>query len=665
MGTVWRAEQLGTHRQVALKLMSCGRLGSDRARQRFEREVELAARLEHPHIARVYENGSHDGTYFYAMQLVEGVHLDRYVLEQQLDRRQVLSLIRDVCLAVHYAHQRGVIHRDIKPSNILVDTGGHAHVVDFGLAKALEESPGDPTLTQEGQYAGTPAFMSPEQAAGKHDLIDTRTDVYGLGATLYLLLTGHTPHDQSGPRYEVMRRVAHDDVRPPRQMNKDVNGELGAVLLKALAHDPEQRYGSAAEVAQDIDRYLNGEALRAAPPSRAYRLRKFIGKHRAALGVAAGFAIMLVAATIVSTWQAVRATRATAAARAAEQQVVRERDQALAEKRRADEHAATWNAVGQFLISDMLGGADLTRQLRNAATADPDLKVRDMLDRSAERVVGRFQNPIVEANLRRDIGNAYWALGQGHKAESHLKAAIHLAQQAGQADHPGTFETMRQLGDLYAERGETDKGEPLLSDALAGLRRTAGEEHPGTIAALESLGCHYARRGSYDQAEALLTQVLEMRKRTLGEMEPLTWQAMCNLGAVYAEQERFDQAEGLYWRALQSSRSVLGEDDLSTLNAKSSLSVLYLNQGQLDRAEPICRDVFDARRRILGERHPDTQASLRTLAQLYKRQGRVPEAADLLSRIADPPRQADAPETNPLGHVPNSSALPTDQNRHR
>ena len=198
----------------------------------------------------------------------------------------MLKLMRDVCDAVHYAHQRGVIHRDIKPSNILVDAEGRAHVVDFGLAKAIAEEVSDPSLTQEGQFAGTPAFMSPEQASGMHDLIDTRTDVWGVGATLYSLLTSHAPYDQSGPRYEVLRRIAQEDVRLPRQVNSRVSAELESLLLKALAREPKQRYSSASEISEDIDRYLRGDGLKAAPPSRAYRVRKFLRKYRVSIAVA-------------------------------------------------------------------------------------------------------------------------------------------------------------------------------------------------------------------------------------------------------------------------------------------------------------------------------------------------------------------------------------------
>jgi hypothetical protein len=288
MSTVWLAHQRSTGRKLALKLVAPWLFASRQHRARFEREVRLASRLEHPHIARVYDGGSAaSGVCFYAMEWIEGLHLDQYIKKHGLDTPAILRLMREVCLAVQHAHQKGIIHRDLKPSNILIDRDGHPHVLDFGLARALDEAASDRiTLTQEGQLAGTLAFMSPEQASGRSELLDVRTDVYGLGATLYLLLTGRSAHDTTGPRDQALRRIAEQEPRRPRQLRKDLDGELESLILRALAHEVESRYPSAGEFAADIDRYLQGQPLSAKPPKAFYILRKWLWRHRAPVAAA-------------------------------------------------------------------------------------------------------------------------------------------------------------------------------------------------------------------------------------------------------------------------------------------------------------------------------------------------------------------------------------------
>ena len=247
MGTVWRAMQLGTRRPVALKLMNGAFAASERVRARFDREVQITAKLEHPNVARVFDSGVHRGAYYYAMELVEpALPLDKYAEEKALSRKQVLELMLRVCRAVAHAHENGVIHRDLKPANILVGNDGQPKVLDFGLAKALAEGSMELTLSGEGDLAGTPAYMSPEQALGGTRL-DTRSDVYSLGVILYRLLTGKSPHELSGTRMELLRRISEREVTVHRAA--ELGREVEAVLLKALARDREQRYGTAAGLA--------------------------------------------------------------------------------------------------------------------------------------------------------------------------------------------------------------------------------------------------------------------------------------------------------------------------------------------------------------------------------------------------------------------------------
>lgn len=315
-GIVYQAIQEGTHRKVAIKVLIEGPLASQRARRRFEREIELIANLKHRNIVGIFHSGeTENGHQFCVMDYVRGLPLTAYASDKDCSLEDVLALFSKVCSAITYAHQHGIIHRDLKPSNILVDSDGEPKVLDFGLAKTLS-SPADGLVSLTGQIVGTLPYMSPEQAKGNPDEIDTRTDIYSLGVILYELLTGHYPYTVVGNMIDVLKNIAETPPTPPSREWKSGSGvshrssgrvragkcpiddEVQTIVLKTLSKEKERRYQSAAEIARDIDRYLHDEPIDAKRDSGWYVLKKSVRKHRTAVLATLAFIVIVAGAWV-------------------------------------------------------------------------------------------------------------------------------------------------------------------------------------------------------------------------------------------------------------------------------------------------------------------------------------------------------------------------------
>jgi serine/threonine-protein kinase len=278
MGVVFKARQTQLDRTVALKMLLAGQMASTADSERFRTEAEAVAHLDHPNIVTIHEVGESDGRLYFSMKFVEGRSLAGFVGTPQ----EAARLVSTVARAVHYAHQRGIIHRDLKPSNILLDDLGQPYVTDFGLAKRLQ---GDSKVTQTGAIMGTPAYMSPEQASGKRGAVTTLADVYSLGAILYELLTGRPPFQAETP-LDTILQVLEKEPEPPGKSNVRVDRNLEAICLKCLEKEPQRRYSSAAELADDLERWQRGEPTRARPPSAWQVVRYWLRQNlRAALWV--------------------------------------------------------------------------------------------------------------------------------------------------------------------------------------------------------------------------------------------------------------------------------------------------------------------------------------------------------------------------------------------
>jgi tetratricopeptide (TPR) repeat protein/tRNA A-37 threonylcarbamoyl transferase component Bud32 len=674
MGAVYEAEQDSPRRIVALKVIKPG-LASEELARRFSQESQALGRLQHPGIAQIYESGALDTEFgsqpYFAMEFIRGEPLDRYTESHGLDTRQRLELMARVCEAVHHAHQRGIIHRDLKPGNILVDETGQPKILDFGVARVTDGDTRTTRQTDVGQLVGTLAYMSPEQVLADPLELDTRSDVYSLGAILYELLGKRLPYNTQGQLHEAVLAISQKDPPSLATLNRAYRGDIETIVGKALEKDKARRYASAAALAADIRRYLADEPITARPPSTGYQLRKFARRHRALVaGVAAVF-LVLVSGIVASTWQAVRADRAGRAALAerdraaaaeqaagkerdralsaeqaatnernkalaAETQAIQERNRAVTEKRRADDEAATAKAVSDFLQGDLLAQASANTQAGPGTKPDPDLKVRTALDRAAARIAGKFaKQPLVEAAIRQTIGNTYRELGLYPEAQGQLEGARALLARVQGDEHPDTLTAMDGLGLVYFDEGKYTQAEALHSKVLEIRRRVLGEEHPDTLASMGNLAVTYPREGKYAQAEVLYAKVLEVQSRVLGEEHTGTLINMNNLALTYSYEGKYSQAEALRVKVLEIQRRVLGEEHPETLTSASNLAVLYLDEGKYAQAEAVNGKVLEIQRRVLGEEHPGTLTSMNVLASVYDNEGKFALAETLRTKVVE------------------------------
>jgi len=390
MGAVYEAEQDQPRRTVALKVIKPG-LASRELLRRFEHESQALGRLHHPGIAQIYEAGTADSGFglqpYFAMEFIQGASLLKYAEAHQLGTRERLELMVKVCDAVHHAHQRGITHRDLKPGNILVDETGQPKIVDFGVARATDADARATRQTDLGQLVGTLAYMSPEQVLGDPLELDTRSDVYALGVMLFELLAGRLPYEIGRQLTKAVQTIREEDPARLSSISRVYRGDIETIAAKALEKDKTRRYQSAAELAADIQRYLKDEPIVARRATAAYHLRKFARRHSALVaGVAVTF-VVLIAGIIVSSSLAARARRAeqealrqrdTAAtaqqtaqkerdrAVSAERAATAERDRAVGERKRADDEAATANAIRDFLQNDLLAQANVSNQAPRA-----------------------------------------------------------------------------------------------------------------------------------------------------------------------------------------------------------------------------------------------------------------------------------------------------------
>ncbi|MGE0481950.1 MAG: tetratricopeptide repeat protein [Phycisphaerae bacterium] len=642
-GVVYEALQRATKRKVAIKVLYDSPLTGGTGRRRFEREIEILSQLRHPHIVTVHDSGEAAGRFYYVMDLVQGVPLDRWVESLRTNPAQpassgqragmrafvdeTLSLFAKVADAVNAAHLRGVIHRDLKPGNILIDGAGEPRVLDFGLAKVADELPdGDPdaltAMTQPGQFVGSLPWSSPEQAAGESDQVDTRTDVYALGVLLYHALASEFPYRVVGRAADVVDQIRHVEPRslreairtaggdaPHRELRAALDGEIETIVAKCLQKDRERRYQTAGDLARDLRRYLAREPIEAKRDSLGYVLRKRLRRHRLSVAAAGAVLLAIVGGLAASLffWR----------------QAERQRDAAVDAAREAGARRAEAEGIADLLRS-MLGSADPVKG------AGRDYTVRELLDEFDRRRSPELgTQPLVDAALRVTVGNAYRQLGEFEKAAPHLLTALELLRTAAGQDDPRTAEALLSLGQLHKDQENFERAEDYFNQAQAILQRAKTPDAEALVMLQIALSELYHRTGRRDQARGLIEQTRALAAERLGENHALIGSCLHNLGQIADEERDFAAAERHYRAAIQVYEHALGPHHPNVGVNRGDLALALMNGGRLDEAEAEILRAREIVAEAYGPKHYKFSGALTLLADVRRRQKRLDEAEAL------------------------------------
>ena len=629
MGSVFRAERTTTdfEQQAALKVVKKG-MDTESVLQRFRQERRILARLNHPNIARLLDGGvTGDGRPYFAMELVRGIPITDYCDQHRLGLNDRLRLFQKACDAVHSAHRSLIVHRDLKPSNIIVTEDGELKLLDFGIAKLLDDSEDD-GLTRTGMQLHTPAYAAPEQLTDS--AITTATDVYALGIVLYELLSGRRPFEVRRTPSELRELVLTGELMKPStaishspaktggaaqtqtldeisalrgeradRLRRSLAGDLDTICLMAMRREPEQRYASADEMAADIGRHLRGLPVIATPDSLGYRLGKFYRRNRPVVLTSAIGALGFLGMTAYYT-----------------QQLAVERDVAVLEQQKSAEIVDF--VTGLFEVADP------------SESRGEDITARQLLDAGAERIQNELgDRPAVQSTMQRVLGEVYYQLGLPEVAEGLISTS--LEQQIGlngdrTADVANTKIT---LAKIFQDRGDLEEAETLYNDGLDILRQTYGNEHQEVFAALSAIAFFEETRGDYELAEQMFSEALAMARRVFPGDDPMLAEALKNTAGILRIQDRSAEAEPLLLESLAMLNRLHGDEPHpATDDVKRQLAGLYRDVRRFDESKPLYLEIIESRTRMLGPDHREVAHTWNSYSQLLSDMGENEAAID-------------------------------------
>jgi serine/threonine protein kinase len=569
LGEVYLAEDSELHRRVALKEIQPKHAQDQVSRERFIAEAEITGNLEHPGIVPVYGLGTyHDGRPFYTMRFIKGEDLTTAIRRFHagtlpnftgLEFRWLLRKLVDVCNTVAYAHSRGVLHRDLKPGNIMIGPFGETLVMDWGVAKLFGRNEGsaerdtstltasgEPAIrcespngsaTIEGQAVGTPAYMSPEQAAGALDALGPASDVYSLGATLYVMLTDRRPFE--GDVKEVLQNVRDGRWLPPRHLKPRVPKALDAICRRAMAREPRERYGSAAAMAGDIERWLADEPVAAWREPWPDQARRWVRRHQPLMaGWVAAIAVAVVALALAVPLLSLAWRNEWAARRDERQQrilALSKASEAQSNAIKATEEKDRAEKALRFLVD--------TFRKPDPSIDGRTLKVVDLLDHAVKDLDPSFSDqPLMKATLLSAIGETFSGLGMHTESLAAFKRALYVRRESLGEDHPDTLNSMNHLAMAYQGGGQLNASIELYVKVLAKLRTKLSDDHPTTLSAMSGLARSYQLACQIDPAIMLFESTRAGRRAKLGRDHPDTLLTTVDLARAYAAAGRNDKA---------------------------------------------------------------------------------------------------------------------------